>query len=86
MLAREIGPLGIFERMRLRLGKQVGKEYSLSWSISELFNCPLCLGIWIGLIALIAVTIPGIILKAILLWLAISGLQVFMTLLIIKDE
>ena len=88
MFARENGPFAIFDKFRsiLRTKSAKSKNLGLAWTISELFECPLCLGIWISVLALIAVTIPGIALRFILLLLAISGMQSFLTLLIIKDE
>ena len=91
MFAREDGPFGVFAvvREKMRMGitnREPGKFGDFNWTLSELLNCPLCLGIWISVLALIAVTIPGIALRIIILLLAISGMQSFLTLLIIKDE
>lgn len=90
LFAREDGPFAVFLRMRMVLNSKAARvqpqHYNLDWTLAELANCPLCLGIWIGLLAIIAVTIPGIVLKIIILWLAVAGFQSFLTLLIIKDE
>jgi len=87
MLAREDGPLLVFTRFRERLGKWAGNEHpGLRWTLAELFNCQLCLGVWVSAILVSALILPGIIIKIIILWLAVSGLQTFITLLVIKDE
>ena len=86
MIARQDGPFGTFEEIRNQFGKRVqtGKIYWMT--LSEFVNCPLCLGVWVSAILLIAVIFPAIVIKLIILWLAVSGLQSFLSLLIIKDE
>ena len=87
MFTREEGPFGAFDRWRIYLAGKASKQYSLSWTLAELFNCPLCLGVWIsGLMTLLYFLLPVIIVKFIIIWLAVAGLQSVLTLLIIKDE
>jgi hypothetical protein len=88
MLAREDGPFAIFDKLRVSLTVKAAKSECRGgwWTLSELSRCPLCLGIWISALLLILVTIPGNATKLITLFLAVSGLQSFLTLLIIKDE
>lgn len=88
MVARQDGPFAIVDRFRTWANVKAAKSQhrGLAWTFSELFECPLCLGVWISAILLITVIFPTIILKLIILWLAVSGLQSFLTLLIIKDE
>jgi hypothetical protein len=86
MLARDDGPFAIFDTWRKGLEARAGesKVTGWAWTISELFHCPICLGIWISAILLIFVPLPFF--TKVILWLAVSGLQSFLTLLIIKDE
>ena len=86
MIARDDGPFAIFYIMRKALESRTGKSKATgwAWTLSELFHCPLCLGIWVSAILLVFVPLPfGI---KVIMWLAVSGLQSFLTLLIIKDE
>lgn len=43
-------PFGAMARFRNKLAEKSGdKQYGLWWTLSELFNCPHCMGVWLGL-------------------------------------
>ena len=87
MLTREEGPFGVFGTLRQVIGKRAADQVTGSWwTLAELFNCPLCLGVWISALGIILILLPGIVAKLIILWLAVAGLQSFLSLLVIKDE
>lgn len=85
MFTREEGPFAIFGKLRAYLGKDAGTQ-GLRWTLAELFHCPLCLGVWVSVFAVLLLFLPGVIARVIILWLAVAGLQSFMSLLVLKDE
>lgn len=89
LLTKEPGPFAIFEKARSRLNEQASKKNygGFAWTLAELFNCSLCLGVYISLIVLaIYVAFPVGLVKFVILFLAISGAQTFLTLLIFKED
>lgn len=71
--------IGIFEAIRLKLGaysyNENGKpETNLGRGIS----CPLCTGFYFSLVALVFVASPTLVGDLFILWLGISGIQIFL--------
>jgi len=79
MFTREDGPFAIFDRFRIWLGKHATSNKGLGWTLAELFNCPHCFGVWLAILFLPAILFPSQPVDAILIILAIAGLQSFMT-------
>jgi len=80
MFTREDGPFGIFDGLRMQLGKRVVEgEHGLAWTLAELFNCPHCLGLWLAFLLSPAVLWPSKGIDIVLVILAVAGLQSFMT-------
>jgi hypothetical protein len=81
LVTKESGPFMMFERLRTWLGQKAsGKRLGgFRWTMAELFSCPHCLGIWLCLLTGTAVVRPVPITDIILTYLAIAGLQSFLT-------
>lgn len=63
------------------------QTHGIRWTLAELFNCPLCLGFWLtGIILVIFVLFPVAMVKLLIIWLALSGLQAIISLFILRDE
>ena len=95
LLTKEQGPFAILDKFHTLLDKQVVKEvdskgeqhHGWRWSLAEVFDCPLCIGVWLAFgLLLIYMNFPAFWIRFVLLALAIAGLQSFLSLLIIKDE
>jgi hypothetical protein len=79
MFTREDGPFGIFDGLRMQLGKRVVEgEHGLAWSLAEIFNCPRCLGMWLAILFSPVVLWPTRGMDIALVILGIAGLQLFM--------
>jgi hypothetical protein len=73
------GPYACFERLRLWLdGKAPEDNRDIWWNLTELFECPYCMGVWIALLILPLILWPGIVGDAILLWIGVAGGQAFL--------
>ena len=79
--AKEDGPFGVFDRLRLWLGKRAGDRnpYGLAWTLAEIANCPHCAGIWLAMFFVPAVFYPCIYSDVVLVFLALAGVQSFLT-------
>lgn len=88
LFARDAGPFALLDKWRdLLAGRAADSGHQgWAWSFHELFDCPLCLGMWLSALLLFLALLPVIAIKLIVLWLAVAGLQSFLSLLIIKDE
>jgi len=81
MFTKENGLFGIFAHIRAKLGARAAVEprEGIVWTIAELFNCPHCFGVWLAILFLPAILFPSQPVDAILIILAVAGLQSFMT-------
>ncbi len=50
LFALDVGPFGVFERMRAWAGRRAAgaPKYSAAWSLAEGLHCPYCLGVWLA--------------------------------------
>lgn len=51
LLTQDAGPFNVFLVMRLRLGRQAaraGFAGRLGRTLADLFNCPLCMSVWVA--------------------------------------
>jgi hypothetical protein len=84
MFTREDGPFNVFANVRAYLGRQVreiegGAVHNVNWTLAEISNCPHCIGVWLALLFAPAVIWPSFVTDVILLFLAIAGLQSYLT-------
>ena len=81
MLTLDDGPFGVFDRMRLWLGKRAADRdsHGLRWTMAEISNCPHCVGVWLALLFAPMVIWPNKITDIIIIILALSGMQSLMT-------
>jgi hypothetical protein len=79
LLALEEGPAGIFEGIRARLGAyHYGEDGLPSSNLGRLAVCPLCWGLWLSPLAVLAVYTPTLLGDIILIWLALAGAAVWL--------
>jgi len=80
MVALDVGPFGVFERLlawagRLAAGKP---KYSAAWSLAEALNCPYCLGVWLAAPVWLLVRSKGKWSDFILGVFGVAGMQAFL--------
>jgi Flp pilus assembly protein TadB len=79
LVTKEHGPFDVFKGIRDVLkrvanrAQATGRLAGLAVTVTELFHCPLCFGVWLSLIAA-ALLFRDMWLLA---WLTIAGVQVF---------
>lgn len=74
-LTVDIGPFGMFDKLRRSLGRRANGNPI--WNdLSELFHCPYCIGVWIACAP--ALFLAQDALTFFLLWLGIAGAQAFL--------
>jgi hypothetical protein len=84
MLACEDGPLYIFKKARLAVGRWAapmsGYTFSdeMRLSLAELVNCPYCLGVWLAAGATVLVRRPTKAGDILLTWLGLAGAQAWL--------
>jgi hypothetical protein len=81
MFAREEGAFGVFANTRALLGRWASRSQhgGIAWTLAELSNCPHCAGVWLALLVFPAILWPSIYSDAVILILAIAGLQSYLT-------
>lgn len=90
LFALDVGPFAILERFRHWLGRLAAREVvglgdarhqvkGWRWSLSELFNCPFCLGLWLAGLVSLLVFFPTTVGDGFLIVLGIAGGQDYLT-------
>lgn len=77
MVTLERGPWLVFEGLRNRVGTDMDMQ-GRQTALGELVSCPLCMGVYVSLLVLLAVlwpTVPG---DAMLLWFGLAGAQTYL--------
>lgn len=79
LITSEEGPFSIFDKLRSMAGAyDYGPNGEATTNLGRGITCPLCVGIYISAAVMWAVILPTRFTDALLIWLGVSGGQVFL--------
>lgn len=71
--------IGIFEAIRFNLGAySYGEDGKAETNLGRGISCPLCCGLYLSFVSLVFIFFPTMVGDLLLLWLGISGAQIFL--------
>ena len=81
IVVREDGPFNVFSRWRATLGRWAALKppHGLAATIAEIFNCTICMGVWLSALIAPLILFHTYIGDIIILVLGIAGMQSFLT-------